>query len=36
MKVAAKATVGGIPAEATVSAGMLHVLSLAWSAKIKM
>ena len=36
MKVVAKAMVGGIPAEATVSAGMLHVLSLAWSAKIKM
>jgi len=36
MKVAAKATVGGIPAEAKVSAGMLHVLSLAWAPKIKM
>ncbi len=36
MKVVAKATVGGIPAEATVSAGMLLVRSLVWLAKIKM
>jgi len=36
MKVVAKATVGGIPAEAKVSAGMLLVRSLVWLARIKM